>query len=187
MIITPTAHQIDILAGSGAGRAPGCHVSDLYNGLYQVLQPQRYTTGGTPPAVKMAMGLAWEQYLEKVLVASGIQAHRPGEFKTPEGPTFSPDLLITNGSDRIGEMKLTYMAESPDLADPKFAKWLTQVKTYAYHLQIPRATIWALFVNGNYRNARDPVLRQYDLEFTAQELKAEWSMLIQYGKSKGLL
>jgi len=162
-------------------------MSDIYNSLYRDLEPGKYSDGAPNP-IKLAMGLAWETYFERCLIGSGVDASRPGEFTTDEGIIGSPDLLIFNGHEKIGEIKLTYYSASTDLSDPKFGKWLTQVMGYGHYLQIPRVRFYVLFVNGAYREGkRDPVLRVYDIEFSNRELKENWDMLMNHARQKNLI
>lgn len=188
MRITPVEHHVELL-GPSEGRSPGLHVSDLYNSFYRDAEPGRYTEG-EPNVTKMAMGVAWESYLERRLVASGIEAHRPDECDIEhEGQriAFSPDLYILNGHERGGEIKLTYMSAPESLDDPKFAKWLTQMRVYGHHLQLPSWRLYGLFVNGDYRQHRDPVFKAFDVEFTAREMREEWAMLVNHGRHRRLL
>lgn len=187
MKITPVAHGLDLLAQPGYVRGKGVHLSDLYNGYFQTTEPKRYKTGSEPNQTLMSMGLAWEQFLERLFEQQGFSAVRPGEFVSPEGIILSPDLLIFNGHERIGEIKLTKMAYTQDLSDPKFDKWLTQVKGYAHVLEIPRARFYVLFVNGDCRDHRDPILQAYDIEFTPFELVENWRTLMNFGKQRGLI
>lgn len=188
MKITPVPHGLDDIIGQSAGpRSPGLHISDLYNSLYQDLEPKRYANTGGPNTLKMAMGLAWEAHLEKCFLRAGLSIERPDECMTEEGIAFSPDLIIFNGHIRQGEIKLSYMSEADSLDDPKFAKWLTQAKAYCHHLGTNLTTFYVLFVNGNYRDRRDPSFRAYEIEWTAQELKDNWQMLLNHGRHKGLI
>jgi hypothetical protein len=187
MKITPIEHGLDLLSQPNSQRSGGLHISDIYGDLYSDLEPTRFVRGSPMPAVKMAMGLAWESYLELQLQQHGIRAERPGEFLTSEGIAYSPDLIIDNGHPRIGEIKLTYMSSRDDITSPKFAKWMTQVKAYGHQLRIPRARFYVLYVNGNYREQREPDLQAIDVEFSRRELEDNWSMLINHAQSKGML
>lgn len=187
MKITPSTVDIDLLAGSGEGRSTGVHASDLYTSLYQALEPNRYVVGSKPNSVKMMLGLAFEQYLEKILIAQGAKVFRPGELFTSDGIAYSPDLLIENGADRVGEIKVTWMSNLDDLTDPKFGKWLVQAMFYCHHVDIPRVRFYVLYINGNYRDRRDPEFVVTDIEFSSQELKDNHQMLINHGKHVGLL
>ena len=176
----------DVIAKSTAPRTPGLHMSDLYNRLYAGLEPKRYGGEGPPNPLKLALGLAWESHLERCFIAAGLSVERPGEFTTDEGVIFSPDLLMVNGHDRMGEIKLSWMSmRSPD--DPKFGKWITQMKVYGHHLQMPRQVLIPLFVNGDYKQTRDPVMPAWEIEFSAREMREEWELLKQVGRQEGLL
>lgn len=191
MTITPTTLPLNLLQGAeGYVRSPGLHVSDLYNAYYQKVDPKRYSHDGPPNTVKMAMGLAWEAYLESLLQRQGFQAERPGEFTIHVGDVpiaFSPDLYISNCRDRIGEIKLTYMSWSEDLGEPKFAKWKTQVMVYGHHLQVYAVTFFVLFVAGDYKQNRDPIFQTYHMEFSPQEAQDEWDTLVSVGRMEKML
>ena len=171
------------------------HVSEIYNGLYETLQPSRYTrrTATTDPDAMptiVALGLAWEKHLEGCLLAAGVPASRPGEFLREEGVAFSPDLLIDNGVTRVGEIKFTRykMPDSPEgYYDERFAKWVTQMKAYCYALKTPYGQLLALHLNGNYKSVREPTLVITDFEFTPQELEREWRLLMNHAQAKGML
>lgn len=173
-------------------RGEGLHVSDIYGSLYQQLEPDRYRSDDAgPPDLKMAIGQAWEQYLERVLVAKGIMCARPGEQVSPEGIKYSPDLLIVNGTDKIGEIKATWLSSKVGPWSKKFGKFLTQGMIYAGWSEIPIVQYWVLHMVGEWnfktKNGCDPVLNIWDVEFTAQELKQERSLLLNHGKDQGML
>ena len=196
MKITPTTLSVDVSQTGPSTRSPGLHISTIYNDLYKTLQPSRYAkkrvlTAATPneeefDPMMVGLGLAWEAHLEKVLHAAGVPATRPGEFRTPEGVAFSPDLLIDNGHTAVGEIKLTRY-KTGDYRDEKFAKWITQMKAYCYHLGTPHARLFALHMNGDYRAHRDPTLVITDFEFTPTELKREWATLLSHARQRRLL
>lgn len=186
MRVTPVDHGLNLLQSVGT-RSDGLHISDLYNSYYQASDPKRYKSDGAPNIIKMALGLAWEAYLERCLIASGVNAERPGEFTTDEGIAFSPDLLIVNGQDRGGEIKLTYMSESDALDDPKFMKWHSQMMLYGHHLGLNQWRMYALYINGDYKKQRDPVLRAYDIEYSAREMREEWQTMCRHGRQRRLL
>ena len=189
MIITSHLHGLDeTISHSTGNRSPGLHISDIYTSLARALDPKRYAEEMGPNTVKMAMGLAWETHLEKVLERAQIPAPRPPEQLTLEGIAFNPDLLLTEDPSRmrVGEIKLTYMSESDSLIDSKFAKWLWQAMAYCYHLEVPRARFYVLFVRGNYKDP-NPTFRAYDIEFTGRELQENWQMLLNYARHQRML
>lgn len=189
MKIKPVVLTFD-LAMSDPNRGSGLHASDIYNDYYQELEPERYRKDGKPPDLLLALGLAWEQYLEKVLVANGVLCARPGECESAEGIKFSPDLLLVNGLDRIGEIKLTMLSSKVGPENKKFAKYLTQGMIYAYWTDIPRVRYYVLHIKGNYAKKGDGALPQmnvWDVDFTARELRDNYRLLVQHAKNKGML
>ena len=212
MNIVAAEHGLDLGRNApGYDRSPGLHMSTIYNSLYRALEPKRYGKEGDPlPMDKLEAGMIWEELLEagfKQRPGLAFQAWRPGEFRTEEhGIAYSPDLIITNGDTRVGEIKLTWMsckeapvsleqaiaAGRPDLANtrtefgPRFSKWFTQIQVYAYHLELLDARLIVLFINGNYKPP-SPVPLAWDLRFTPEELAEEWGMVLAHGKAEGLV
>jgi hypothetical protein len=186
--VTSLSHNLDLLAGSGEGRSTGIHASDIYTSLYQQLEPTRYVKGSKPDDLRMAMGLAWEQYLEALLVRNGVKVFRPGELLTDEGVAYSPDGLLENRITRLIEYKCTWMSSREDITHPKFGKWITQVQFYLHALQLRHARFYVLYVNGDYtRGAGGPVLKMWDIEFADQELQETHQMLMNHAADEGLI
>lgn len=186
MKVTRLAQEFDLLK-SDLVRSPGLHMSDIYGALYKELDPKRYTNDPWNE-MALAMGTAWEKHLEWLLVSQGYPCVRPDAFLTTEGIGFSPDLLITNGVLRLGEIKLTWMSSEADLTDPRFDKYLTQMKAYCHHLETPSARLFAGHVNGGGGYGKpDPRLAIYDLEFTARELRENWDMLLRFARQRKML
>lgn len=199
MIVTPIPHGLD-LAPASTNRSPGVHMSTLYNDLYQDLEPTRYIRGSEPTPALLAVGLALEQYTERMLEAAGIMASRPPEFRTPDqyGIAFSPDLLIYNGRVRGGEIKATFMSsrewptERTSTLPPKADKYVTQTKSYGHNLEINEWILYVWFLKGKWekRAVEEDVLadfRAYQLTYTAREMQEEYQMLVNHGRHKGLL
>lgn len=183
-------------------------MSDLYNDLYQDLEPTRFDKTKPMDMLRVETGLAFENVLEAALVDRQI-GERPGEFFTEEGIAFSPDIIAFEGAITVlGEIKVTWMSAkdcpisdaqsarcgipanwdgATDVTFPaKFDKYFTQMKAYCYHLGTPYARLMAFFVNGTYRPPT-PAQLTWDFEFSARELLDEWAMLKNHGKHKGLL
>ena len=194
MKIVPVKHGLEGIIGVSTGyRTPGLHMSEIYNDLFQDLEPKRYIKGSKPDVLRMEAGLAFEDLLEEG-IKKRLCADRPGEFTTEEGIIFTPDLIIFNGAPRgrLGEIKLTWMSskEVPrDLANgfpPKFDKYFVQMKAYCHHLDLGHARLLAFFVNGDYRPPK-PELLAWDIEFTPRELRENWQMLLNHAKHKRML
>ncbi len=204
MIVTPVSHGLEdfIAQQPGYVRGKGLHMSQLYDALYQDLEPGRYT-GGTPDPLRLEVGLSLEAVLEEGFKKRFVE--RPGEFVEPEyGIIFSPDLIIFNSHVRVGEMKLTWLSTREVPREPsnsfpvKFAKYVTQMACYCHCLETPYARLIGFFINGDYawirRGSRmrqgshpGPELLAWDIQFTARELKEEWDAVINHAKHAGIL
>lgn len=191
MIITPVKHGLEeILGKSWTPRTPGLHMSEIYNDLFQRIEPKRYKKGGPPDPLRLEAGLALEEMLEEGLKRR-LVGERPGEFTTEEGIIFTPDLLIFNGSTRLGEIKLTWMwskdvpREPGNAFPPKFDKYLCQIKSYCHKLETNEARLIAFFVNGKGDSV--PELLAWDITFTARELHENWAMLMNHARSRRML
>lgn len=205
MRITPVAHGLEDLIGkSPAARGSGLHMSDLYNSLYQTLEPKRYRKGTDPDPLILEAGLAFESFLEDALRARLLPGERPPEFTHHEPGIetpilFNPDLILFNGHTRLGEIKLTWAScstvpreEAFDFP-PKFSKYFCQMMAYCHCLETPYARLLAYFVNGDYKWMRDknakitPQLLAWDVEFTAREIEENWQMLISWARKQRML
>ena len=196
MKITPVDHGLQNLVGKSMGpRSKGLHMSDIYGSLFQELEPKRYAhKADSPlPLLRFEAGLALESILEEGLKRRLVE--RPGEFTTPEGIIFSPDLILFNGTTRVGEMKLTWLSsrevprEPSNGFPPKFDKYFVQMKAYCRCLETADARLIAFFINGDYDRKRNagPELLAWDITFSKRELEENWAMLISHAKSKGML
>lgn len=202
MRVTPVKHGFN-LAPSDGKRSTGLHMSTIYNDLYQDLEPKRFIRGSEPAPALLAVGLALEQYTERMLLAEGISAHRPTEFYTPDEYeiAFSPDLLIYNGIVMGGEIKATFMSSRdwPDVEEgdaaclpAKADKYVTQTKAYGHNLEISVWMLYVWFLKGKWeKHVSDEVVladfRAFRLEYTAREMQEEYQMLIHHAKHKGML
>jgi hypothetical protein len=167
-------------------------MSEIYNDLYQDLEPNRFKRGSVPDPLRLEAGLAFEDFLEAGLKDRLTKAQRPGEFVTEEGILFTPDLILYNGTNRLGEIKLTWMStkEVPRVESngfpPKFDKYFTQMMAYCYHLELEEARLIAFFVNGDYKPPQ-PELLAWDIKFTQRELRENWQMLLNHAYHKPYL
>lgn len=186
MHITPIDHGLTLAANApGYVRSPGLHMSDIYNALYAKLDKARYAKGGGPDVEKMELGMAFEEALEVSLRERLFKSDRPGEFTTREGVIYNPDQLFYEPDFRLGEFKCTWYKDV-GLRDKRFDKWLTQMKSYCYHLGTPYARLYTFFVNGNYKPPT-PRLKAWDIEFTSRELNDNWNMMLRFAEREGLL
>ena len=189
MKITPIAHGLDLLA-SDLVRSPGLHMSQIYGSLFEHLEPKRYTPGRTIDPLMAAVGTAWEKHLEYLMGKAGIQVFRPGELVAPDGIAYSPDGLLDNQT-RLAEYMVAWWMSSADMPrtpassfPPKLNKYVCQMQSYAYNLELSTARLYVLFVQGR---GKDPELLVYDIEFTARELKNNWNAMMNHARHQKLL
>jgi hypothetical protein len=188
VIITPDPHPLDF-SKSDLIRSPGLHASDIYSALYARLDPKRYDFAGPPNTLLMALGTAWENQLEYLLIANGVKAYRPGELTSPEGVHYSPDLIIQNGETRVGEIKLTSMGfdelptEEATSFPPKFSKYECQMMLYTYWLELQHGWLGMVSI----RKPWAPEFRAYNIQWSPQELISNWQMCMNFAKSEGML
>lgn len=207
MIVRPLPHNLTLgQAAEGYIRSPGPHMSDLYGSLYKALDPQRYDKrrkDGTPEPmdmVKVQVGTTFEQLLEEAL-ARVLLGERPGEFTTQHdaactgedtceccaGIVYSPDYLFFDDHETVlGEFKCTWYSMKNAPWDEKFDKWMTQIKSYLYHLKLTKARLYVLFLNGDYKPPA-PQLLAWELQFTERELWENWAMLKRHAREVGMV
>ena len=203
MTITEIPFELDLGAAAGGPlippgpRSAGLHASDLYGGLAAKLDPERFPQGSPMPVVSMAIGLAWEQWLERTLVGMGEAVARPPEQVIMLGKTpcyYSPDLIVINGKTRIGEIKTTRLSSKQGIEGPKADKYHSQTKLYCGWEEIPYARFYVLFLHGNYGFMKKgssgegvPEFRVYDVNYTARELQENMQTHFQFGLREGLI
>lgn len=167
-------------------------MSDLYNAFFKDYDPKRYDkrdANGDPTPfdlAKLEVGLTFEEMLEKAL-AESILGERPGEFTTDDGVIYSPDYLFYETDEIIlGEFKCTWYSSRNAPFDPKFEKWLCQIQCYLYHLNMRKARLYVLFLNGDYKPP-SPQLLAWEMTFTTRELADNWRVVKDHAVRKGLL
>jgi hypothetical protein len=162
------------------------HASDIYNAYYEKTDPHE---GENDPDLLFACGLAWEQYFEKTIIANGVQCFRPGELIGEwkgRDIAYSPDLILVNGKDRIGEIKFTWKSSRLKPGDRKFNKYLTQGKMYAYFTGIPRVTWFINHVRGDYVKQHFAQLKVWEVEFTKREILDEMRTMMNFAEEEDL-
>lgn len=191
MQITIIDHNLDLAAG-GPPRSKGLHMSDIYGAYYAKMDKRFRDPGDGPPREKMEEGLAFEEILEPVLAAR-LLGKRPKEQKcyvTIKGKHYvvyySPDfILFVNGESVLGEFKYTRYSSKGAPRGRKFAKWISQIKLYCYHLNINVAHLYVMFINDDYKPPTAK-LRAWELRFSDNELQEEWDIMIRFAKEEGL-
>lgn len=193
MKIVPDTRVLDLLA-SDLVRSPGLHASTIFGDLFEDLDPKRYKYDGPPNPVSLAMGTAWENHLEYLLVKNGIDATRPDEFLSPEGIAYSPDLLIFNGVIRCGEIKWSSKSvkglptQPANSLESKYDRYLCQLQLYIYWLRIEfNCEVQGWLALALMHQAWNPQFRPFNIDFTDRELQDNFDMCINHAKRKGML
>lgn len=178
-------------------RSVGLHQSDIIKSLAADLEPERFDSSKPMDMTRVETGFAFEHILERGLAARHTGLFRPGEVSA-DGITGSPDGLDI-GVDPwvLYEFKATWMSIKDGIQHTKFRHWLWQIKGYLYMLQLHRARLIALFVRGHYKwedatvdgvvLPSGPLLLQWDMEFTDEELLFNWAYLVKHARQKGML
>ncbi len=189
----------DFLARLGQSSGPRTrevvHLSDIYGRLMQRLQPSRFTGKKDFSSPKMETGMLFENMLERGL-AEKFATMRPGEVVSEEGVYMSPDGV--NPTEGAGEeYKATWMSSRGKGTTPytdengqpseKYLHWFLQMQGYAKHLHTTRFLLRVLHVNGDYTYPLGPQFLTHLIEFTEEEIEANWSMLIRFAREEGLL
>lgn len=201
----------DILTMLGKGGAGDrtldvVHLSDIYKILMKRLQPKRFDKRdkqGKPLPMdfqRVEIGLLFETTLERAL-AEKFATVRPGELVSDEGVFMTPDGV--NPEKIAGEeYKCTYMSSRHGIAemvrDPetgdmywipldKFIHWFIQMKGYAKWLEIRKFILTVLFLCGDYTYPITPQFRQYEIEFTDEEVEENWTMLMNIAREERLI
>lgn len=201
MIVTEIPLELDLDAAANvpliiqAPRGVGLHASEIYGSLYQGLEPDRFRPGSKPHTVITAIGLAWEQWLERTLIGMGELVCRPGELVSPEQVLYNPDLFVANGEDRVGEIKSTCMSSKLGIEGPKCDKYHCQAKIYCFWSGTRHARFYVLFLRGDYKFMKKgakhdddgfPELHCYDVTYTDRELHDNYLMLMNHAIHKDM-
>ena len=192
---------------NAGGRSPGVHVTGIIRaiametGILKMEQIEDLALVEIRPsmrfddpvvALRVCMGLAWEDfYIREVLGSEGVIPH-PGEYCV-DGVYMSLDgealtqVIVDNQPQhklKVHEVKCTYkstatVGETEGELLGQFL-WLAQIKAYCKAAGTNLADLHVLFVNGNYKYPLQPVKRRFHLEFEDWEIEDNWNMLCAY-------
>jgi hypothetical protein len=150
-------------------------------------QPEDINQWPLAQRLRMAMGLAWEEYYGQFY--PGVLFH-PGEIEA-DGIIGSPDGVEpdADGGPVLHEFKVTWKTTRRILEGLEESgrngsggcnwMWLAQMKAYCRMLHYSRACLHVYAVNGDYKPP-SPQLVAVDLEFDRRELDANWRLMMQY-------
>lgn len=181
MIVTRREVNVADLQPAGPPRSTGLHVSQVIKSLLVKLEPERF--GGEMDWTKIELGFAVEALIEHAFRDRQQDIARIGELVkddiagTPDGLSVDDEGLL------IHEIKCTWMSSTDCPDHKKFSHWLWQIKSYCHMADALRARLHVFFVNGNYRDTRNPEYREWDLLFSQGELEENWAMIVNAARS----
>lgn len=174
-------------------RSGGLHLSDIYQDINDTIGKSKRKSELSQEELDAyrAQGFIWEHVLgDAMAVCLGSDTWvRPGEIQV-DGITGSPDLFDTADMS-IVETKATYksfrkMGDQASGLRDEFWIWGVQMQGYCHMIGTRTSKLYALFVNGDYSKYQ-PMFRAWQFEWSGQELKENWMMLIGHAKRKGWL
>lgn len=203
MRTTPLPVSLAPPTPTGAPRSEGVHVSSVIRNIAienKILKAewvddlslievdQASWWGKLNPAnqIRMAMGLAWEQWyipqLQDVadhpgeMEVDGIYMTHDGESLDTIVSTHKSNLWIP----AIHEVKLTYksMKKVGDLSSQWM--WLAQTKAYCKGRDTRIAYVHVNFVCGDYSYPITPQLKCWRVEYTQAEIDDNWELITSY-------
>lgn len=201
MIATPV--PILLHAPQEAPRSPGVHVSSVIRNIAienKILKAEwvddlslvdldqgawwAHLSHGNQ--VRIAMGLAWEQWyipqLQDVADHPG-EMELDGIYMTHDGESL--DMVVSNHAPSIWvpsihEVKLTYKSTKTvgDLSSQWL--WLAQTKAYCKGLGTRIAFVHVNFACGDYSYPITPQLKCWRVEYTQAEIDDNWELITSY-------
>lgn len=157
--------------------------------LLELLPSTRERFNDPTVALKICMGLAWEEWyvphLPEVvdhpgeMEVDGVYMNHDGEeltlFLIDEREQYHPVVV---------EVKTTYKSINTVGRDVNAMKtqwmWMAQVKSYCKGVGTRFARVHVLFICGDYSYPIQPVLLIYEIEFTQEEIDDNWDLMVNY-------
>lgn len=163
-------------------RSKGLHLSDIINDIEKTLYPQEAERKkGFKSSLWAEIGFMWEEALS--MAWRNLLGKRPGEI-IKDGIACSPDgECIDEGY--IEEYKCTW--RSTKTAPWDIWRWIIQTKAYCYVLGVSTVIFYVVYINGDYRENREPTDERFLINYTDAELRDNWSMLVNHAKMRGWL
>src|SRR5438132_1750605 len=212
MITTPI--PITLCLPEGAPRSPGIHVSGIIGciakesgilkkeycedlSLEDVSQEGWWNSLTPVDQLRIAIGLAWEEWYGRTLDGNMGVSYHPGEceidgvYMTPDGESVD---IIRHHPVRKGiavrfvhEFKATYKSTKTVGNLESQWMWLAQTKAYCKGLNTRFAYVHVLFLCGDYKYPIQPQLKCWRVEYTQTEIDDNWELLTDYVKHRQAL
>ena len=166
-------HLTDILREIGL-KIGVFKAEDLEQDIDTLIVAQKASEGGCDHLVRVAVGLAWEDWISRQI--PGLSYH-PGEIVL-DGIAMTPDGIVwTKNSTVVHEFKATWKSMRKPIAEQWL--WWSQLKGYCQGVGTRHGVLDVLWVNGDYRGS-GPQYMAYQVEFSGEELEANWKMVTRY-------
>lgn len=166
-------------------RPEGLHLTDIIRSIMEESGMSKSTGGGVwkPASLTLAaeVGFLWED-----LLSLALKSRLPNRIEglIHEGIHMSPDGIDVDKW-WLYDYKVAW-ASSARLPVDNW-KWMAQMMGYCEGLDMRTVIMPVLYLNGNYRDRREPEFLTWKIEFTTQEVKDNWRMIINHAKAKGWL
>lgn len=176
-------------------RSPGLHASQIWTDIAASIGKSSKSPLSQDKLQEFGtLGFVWERIIENTLASlyyDETRHFRPGE-QTLDGIHFTPDYVdldfYGDESYELGveEWKVKWCScNKADDLERNFWVWIVQMKAYCYVLNTRLARLRALFIVGNWRDDITPKIREFEFEFSQQELIDNHRMLLNHAKRKG--
>lgn len=180
-------------ADSGLGprsHGPGIlHLSTIYQDLDLTVTPRDNDLSEEELQYYRSVGFIWERVMDEAFARALVLSNtwHTGEVER-DGITGSPDLVdATTLPWTVVDTKATWRsAWKSDQLEKFFWSWLVQLRGYCHMLDTHKARLLILHVNGDYKPPR-PRVKQLEIEFSAMEIRDNWSMVVNHAIRKGWL
>lgn len=183
MLITLLPDTLDqLLIEATPPRTAGLHLSQIIHSICASLEPNKYSGPINP--LYTDPGFTFERVMETAW-ASRLVVWHPGEFEC-DGIACSPDgVRFDKGDARLVELKMTEMSTDGFPDAPKFRKWIWQMGSYCYVMDLAIAELHVLFLRGDYKKVRRDY-RAVEIRWEPGETEKIWSMIRQHADEKGM-
>lgn len=185
MKFTPIELSVPTAADdANSGRNTGVHVSSCIKHLLLQLDPGKYDLiVHDETRLLWELGLAWEDialsrsFWRRILKRTYPKARFKQIQAQCDDIWGTCDMLALGKQRLITESKLTQLSMSHDITGPKFWSWRVQMMAYCHMWGAKSALLPVCFLNADYKPKRI-ALRAWDIEFTADEIADNWTMML---------
>lgn len=158
------------------------HLSQIYSSMEAELFPSKNRDSGN--SLYWEVGFLFEEALG--VVFGDRLGVRIGEVEL-DGVVMSPDGVDIRWNEfqgRLEEYKCTWRSSktTPDLV----WKWMVQVKGYLKVLGMQQVLFRVLYLMGDYKGS-GPQYKEFEVEFTQEEIDGNWNNIVAHAKRKGWL